>query len=1074
MKVMLYALIKKYFNKITPSFLLLTAVLLTALMQPVLGNTHTQQVLNNKISIKLSDVELQKAFLALEDKVECVINYNPAIFKSVKRISIDVKDVSFTQVLKKMLEGTGVTYKIADAKTILLYKIPDPVKTGQLTGKILDEKGEALPGAGVKIIELNRSVSTAVDGSFTISLEPGIYTVEVSYVSYQGRRITDVVIKSGTVTPLTISMKPSSATLAGVVITGGYKKSSTDGLLARQRNAAEISNGISAEQIGRTPDSNLGEAIKRISGISTIDNKYVVVRGMGERYNAATLDGSVLPSTEVGRKAFAFDLIPSNLIDNVVVSKTITPDMNTSFAGGLVQINTKDIPDQNFSSFSIGTGVNDQSIGKDFYSPKRGKYDFLGFDDGRRDFPKDLKYTPALASNRPDLQRAEDKFAQSRLFTNDNLTLYKTPAAMAQNYQFTIGRVNNTDSSSIFGVLGSLSYRNTQNISEISELRRGTYHPGFNNYGNDYNFNTSLGGLLNAGLKLKNHRISLRNTYTRKFESITRIMNNYLDNIGSEEIGLMPPNQRITVLPSFLDLLQNKLSFQHQLGKVKLDWDVARTGIKRNEKDVIRRDLYPRMINGEYVLVNATNSTQTGEFPNSRSHYLNKETDFNWNISGSLPFTLGNTRNILKTGYSGIKKHLKLNWEGAQLNDIYQSTPDSLLYLPISEKIKPENLNPKGFVWEVHPFLIDFYEGKSQQHAGYAMFDNRFSEQWRLVWGLRAEYYKYKELKNPTNSSGGVEEIKDLKDKTWRWLPSANLTYSPLQDLNLRVAYSRTAIRPEFLERAKFMMYNPDLDAPVYSKGLTSTVVDALDFKAELFPALGEILSVGAFYRYFDKPVELTRQPSQDARYDYVLTNAVWAKNYGLELELRKRLDFIASKTWLTNMSIYGNATFIHSEVQTSSQSKSTEPFVLSRNKRPLYGQAPYLFNAGVQYDGKHFGTNVVFNRSGRKMYIVSNRMPDSEYQRPYSQLDAQLSYRFLQPRIEIKLNAGNLLNNAVEYYNNRMSYRQATPEDGIAITDVDQFILKPGYTDDFEKDDMKTFRQKIGRTYSLQLTYNF
>lgn len=1078
MKVMLYFLIKKYFNQINAVRFNSRLSFLILLICGFCGQLSAQNTAQSRISIQMTDVLLSKAMSEIAMKSAYVINYNPSIFKAEQRISIDARDKLPAEIIKKALEGTGLTYKFSDAKTILLFKLPDPVKPGRITGIIADEKGEPLPGAGVKILELNRSTSTSVDGSFNMTVDPGSYTLEIHYVSYQTRRVTDVLVKSGAAAPINISMKPASSTLTGVVITGGYKKSSEEGLLARQKNAAELSNGISAEQISKTPDANLGEVLKRVTGITTVDNKYVVVRGMGERYNAATLDGTVLPSTEVGRRAFAFDLIPSNLIDNITVSKTITPDMNTAFAGGLIQINTKDIPDANFNSFSLGYGANTQSLGKDFYGPKHGKYDYLGFDDGRRNFPKDLRYTIDLASNNPDKQPAEDKFAQSRLFTQDNISLYKYKAPIAQNYQFTMGRVINLDSSNVLGVVGSLSYRNTQQIMEITETDRGTYLKDGGNHGNMYNFNTNLGAILNVGLKLKQHRISLRNTYTRKFESITSIINNYQNFESSNLTEGIPQNQRIQINPTFLDLIVNKLGMQHQLGKVKVDWDIARTGIIRNQKDVVRRDLTPQLIDGKYQLVNLTNSTQSGDFPISRHHYLNKETDYNWNVSGTMPFDLINTKNSLKAGYSGIQKHLKLNWEGAQLNHIYRVTADSLLALPLSEKIKPENLNPKGFVWEVQPWLINFYEGKSTQQAGYLMLDNRFTEQLRLVWGVRAEYFKYKEINNPSNMEGfvGETEVHDVPDAAWRWLPSANFTYSPTKDLNFRLAYSRTMIRPEFLERARFQMYNPDLNAYVYSNyGLTSTRVDGADFRAELFPSLGETFSIGGFYRYFDKPVEMNMESAQDSRINFVIRNAISAKNYGLELEFRKRLDFIMEKSWLSNLSLFGNATYIKSEVTQPLTQHLTGPDALrSKAKRPLYGQTPYLLNAGLQYAGQHFGMNVVYNKTGRKMYLVASIMASNEYQRPYSQLDAQLSYKFLKPKIELKFNAGNLLDQKIQYYNNSFSYRQATPEDHLPIDATDRFLLKPGFTDNYEKGDDITFSQKIGRTFSFQLIYDF
>lgn len=1041
-----------------------------ALSGVLLANSgKAQQLEKIRISLSTHQHRIQDVLAEIESKTKLKFVYNPEELSTDKIEDKLFKDESVKTVLQKL----GYSCR-QEGSFLIVTKLPKTQQPGRISGKVTDDRGETLPGASVKVLETNIGVQTSVDGSYTLSLSPGKYTVEVSFISYQRARITEVLVTTGKSTSLNIALKPDTRGLKEVTVTSNYKKASTEGLLTRQKNAAEMSNGISADQISKTPDANLGEAIKRITGVSTVDNKYVVVRGMGERYNSATLDGIVLPSTETSKRAFAFDLIPANLIDNVTISKTITPDMNASFGGGLIQINTKDIPDVNFTSFAIGTGFNTISTGKDMYGPKRGKYDYFGFDDGRRDFPKNFKRT-----------EGEERFEQSKRFTKDNLSLYTAPAAPAQNYQFSLGRVISVDTGKTIGIVGALSYRNGQDITEISDFRRGGAMFKTDNYANTYTFNTTLGAILNMGIKFKNHRFSLRNTYTRKFESQTSIYQQYYETASDEKIATEPRDHRINIDPTFLDILQNKLGSQHQLNKVKVDWNVARTAIQRNQKDVVRREMYPEKIDGVYVLTdNATNSTQTGEFPMSRHHYLNQETDYNWDIAATFPLNFASTRNVLKAGYAGNQRHLKFGWESTELNHFSTGTnltPDSLQGIPLAEKIKPENLNPNGYVWAVQPWGVDFYEGRSKQHAGFLMLDNRFSDQFRLVWGVRAEYYNYKELQNSANSPLLKDDkLNDVPDAKWRWMPSANFTYSPTQKLNLRTAFSRTMIRPEFLERARFAMFNPELGGRILNiNGLTSTRIDAYDFKVELFPGLGETVSIGAFYRYIDKPVEMEKRPAQDGRSEYILDNSLWAKNYGLEFEFRKKLNFIADYAWLNNITLFGNATYNQSTVQRTYVFSRLQPdgktvldTGLKASKRPLYGQTPYMLNAGIQYEGKKLGLNIVYNKTGRKMYIVGSSIAYNEYQRPYSQLDAQISYKFLKPGLEIKFNAANLLDQKIEYYSNGNSYRQRTVEE--RVLGDDDFILKPGYSDNYEKDDFKTFSQRFGRSFSLQLNYNF
>lgn len=1041
----------------------MTALLSACGVCSVSGNTKAQNSAENRISLKLSNVNLVKGLSAVEDKAGCVINYNPAIFKTERHISIDVKDMPVVQVLRKMLEGTGVAYKVNDAKTILLYKLPDPVKAGRISGKILDEKGEPLPGAGIKIVELNRTASSSVDGSFSINVDPGTYTVEIRYVSYQTRRVTDVIVKSGENTPLNVSMKPASETLTGVVITGGYKKTSAEGLLARQKNAAEMSNGISAEQISRTPDRNIGESLKRISGVSTADNKFVIVRGIGERYNAALLDGTPLPSTEAQSRNFSFDLIPSGLVDNVVVSKTVTPDMNTSFGGGLIQVNTKDMPDEDFVTFAVGSSFNSRSTGKPFFSHKRGKYDFLGFDDGRRNAPDHLLPTnPSVNQSLTPVELQQRVDDQSKRFTNDNFTLYRNDAPINQSYQFTIGQKFDRMKDAKLGFTGAITYRNGQNIESYDNFRRGNWNLAANNHGNSYTYNTTWGALLNVGLQVGVHRLSLRNTYTRMFSNKLFRTYGYNADVSNEEIAERLPNIREYDDPTFTGLLQNKLSGQHQLGKVKLEWDAARTAVNREEKDLITAEQKAELIEGQQqYFYYAGSFSEPKTAPMSRQYYKNNEKHYTWNIAGTLPFNIGPLRNTVKIGYYGNRKRGGFDWTVAPLTTDGSKLDPALRYITVAEMQKPENVGANGYMYQI--YFMDRFSGKSKIDAGYLMFDNRLAEKWRLIWGLRGEHFKYTNIANPSN--GSRESFTTQHDPAWRWLPSANLTYSINSETNIRGAWSVTAVRPELLDNSEFFRYVPELDGDLTNQGITSTKITSYDLRGEWFPGLGETFSVGGFYKYFDKPVELNQ--TEGANTYYLLSNSDYAKVYGFEFEFRKKIDFFDKQEWLQNFTLYGNLTLQKSKVQGRRReidaTTKEVTYILEKLNRPMYGQSPYLLNIGLQYQGNLFGANLMYNKSGRKTYIVSLGPQSIDYEMPRSMVDAQLSYKLLKNKMQLKFNVSNLFDKASTFYKN-------TP-DSYAKT-------IPGYTegksDNYERGERITQRTYFGRTFSLQLNYNF
>ncbi|WP_419700590.1 TonB-dependent receptor domain-containing protein [Mucilaginibacter sp. NFX135] len=1082
MNISFYKKVNKHFSRLNYRAILFMFLLFCHVSGNTFGSALKQERAPGNISLKLVAVSIPDGLAALESKAGCVINYNKSIFNEGSRINIDVKDVTLTQVLKQVLTGTRVGFKFADEHTVLLYKLPAPIKPGKISGKVLDEKGETLPGASVRIIETGNGTQTSVNGEYILSVAPGTYTLEITYISYQTMRISGVVVTEDKNTSLNISLKPASSALKEVVVTASYRKASVDGLLIRQKNASEISNGISAEQLARTPDKNIGESLKRISGVSTIDNKFVLVRGIGERYNTAMMDGTVLPSTEAQSRNFSFDMIPSSLVDNVVVSKTVTPDMNASFGGGLIQVNTKDIPNENFISFTAGAAYNDQSTGKDFLSHKRGKYDYFGFDDGRRDLPTGLEQTnrntaPNAALSDADYQKKVTD--QSKRFTNDNFTMYKYKTAPSQNYQFSIGRLLTLDTTrnNRLGFTGAISYRNTQNINIIDDQSRGDWNiqrPDLNT-GAAYVFNTTLGALLNVGLQLGKNRFSLRNTYTHVYDNtLTRIAGyNLVDGPGAVKAN-EPPNRVVEAdAPTYTTLLQNKLSGQHQLGKVKIEWDAARTSVSRQEKNVSIASSGPVLIGNSYQYFYGGGSlTEPTISQTSRQHLSNKEHHYSWDVSGTLPFTFAGIRSSIKTGYFGIQKKAEFDWQIAVLA---YNGPDSLKYKPISEASKPENLSYDKYSYGIQPFFLDSYKGKSQTHAGYVMLDNRIFDKLRLVWGLRGEYYKYTEIKYGANIKGdkGVFSVKP--DKRWQWLPSANLTYSPIQSLNVRAAVSSSVVRPELMDNNPFFRYSAYLDGLYGNRGLYSTRINSYDLKTEWFPGLGEIISVGGFYKRFDKPAELSY--FYNGTDNYYLQSADWAKVYGLEFELRKNFGFIADEGILKNITAYGNLTLQKSRVQATYAVDNPEVGkpqlqVPVEQKRAMYGQSPYLYNVGLQYIGNHLGFNAAYNKSGYKTYIVSDDPTAIEYEKPREQLDIQISYRFLKNKIEIKFNAGNLTNNISTFYRNTASYENIPNYGG---ADKSKGMrLKPGFTNKYENGDQVRFQQKFGRTYSTSLIYNF
>uniref|UniRef100_UPI0033417A5B carboxypeptidase-like regulatory domain-containing protein n=1 Tax=Flavobacterium sp. TaxID=239 RepID=UPI0033417A5B len=269
-------------------------------------------------------------------------------------------------------------------------------QNGSLKGTLIDAKNATtLVGVNVIIKGANKSTISDGEGKFVITgIVPGVYEVEFSMIGYLPKQVSEVVITANEVTNLDVTLEEQKNTLEEVVITKTRAKAeSVKSLLTQQKNNASVSDGISAETIKKTPDRTTSDVLKRISGASVQDNKFVVIRGLNDRYNVAFLNGAPLPSSESDRKAFSFDIFPSNLLDNLVITKTATPDLPSDFAGGVVQINTKSVPDRNFQTLSIGSGFNTITTFQEQRTYEGSGTDWLGYDNGVRAFPSTLPST---------------------------------------------------------------------------------------------------------------------------------------------------------------------------------------------------------------------------------------------------------------------------------------------------------------------------------------------------------------------------------------------------------------------------------------------------------------------------------------------------------------------------------------------------------------------------------------------------------------------------------------------------------------------------------------------------------
>ena len=872
----------------------------------------------------------------------------------------------------------------------------------RLSGKIVSAKNEPIPGVSIKIAGSQEGTASDIEGRYSLMLTPlKKYTIEFSAVGYVGKSVSDVEVGPGLDNDLNIVLEVEPKNIAGVTVkTTTRRQENTAALLTFQKNNISLSSGLAADFIRRTPDKNTGEALKRVSGASVQDNKFVVIRGLSERYNAVIINNAQLPSSEPDKKAFSFDVIPAALIDNIIVNKTATPDLTGEFAGGVVQINTKDVPTKNQLSLGISFGFNTQSAFKDFLSNERNNTDWLGFDDGTRDLP--LGFPKTQQEYR--LAGTEKQIELSRLFNNDVYGEKTSTALPTQTYSLTWSNASRWKDGGTFGTILSLQYRSSMLKYEVDRKLHDDVGNTVVEVNDDQNrYGVNIGSLANFTYVKGQHKISFKNLFNQLFED------NYYTRTGVNSDRIQDINFRSSVLNQ-RSLYSAQLEGEHQLNSngVKLRWNGNFSYNFKTQPD-LRTSAYSRSQGSSDPFEHNDDDTR---------RFFSDLKDYSYGANGSLtfPFTMGEDKQNFKVGGSVLMRVRDFDSRITRYEPANPTQFDpSKNLLPFDQIFAPENIAMDGFKILDFTNNQDEYFGVSAVDGMYGMFDNKFGDKTRLVWGVRVEYF---EQFLRTEDVSAKEVI--INTEKWDVMPSINFTYSPSLKHAIRASASRTVARPEFREIAPFSFYDYELNYGVNGNpDLKRSAIINGDLRYELYPRGGEAITIGAFYKSFDDPIEFRLDPSSVLdRRNYGYFNTDKAYSVGAEFEVRKGLGFINSS--FETFSLFANLTYTYSEVTLESTSGGG---ATTTSTRPLQGQSPYLINLGLQYNSKTtiWSGSILYNRIGQRLALVG--LPDfgfpDIYERPRDQLDIQLAKKIFQKRGELKIIWADLLNPAYMFYEN-------------------------------------------------------
>jgi hypothetical protein len=911
---------------------------------------------------------------------------------------------------------------------------------GFIRGTVIDESlGEPMMSVTVLVEGTNTGTLTDLDGKFSISIEPGTYNLRLSFVSFENKVISGIKVTAGQATVLDeLSMKESSLNLSEVVVTASMVRNTETSMLAMKMNSPTVIDGISAVNFKKIGDSDAASSMKRVTGVSVEGGKYVYVRGLGDRYTKTMMNGVDIPGLDPDRNTMQMDIFPTSVIDNIMVYKSFSPELPADFTGGVVDIALRDFPDQKKMNLNMSAAYNpDFHFRSGYLGYEGGKTDFLGFDDGTRAIPatENIPFFTSVFSDPEgaDAQRYRDilqgfnpvmSAARQNSFMDYSLGFTagnQLPIKKATlGYNFGIGYKSNTEfyKNAEYGRYGMSSDPDISDL-EVREFQIG-----------DFGVNSVLvSGLAGVALKTQKSKYRLNLIHLQNGESKAGIF----DYTGSDQ------GSNFTGYQHNLEYGQRSLSNillegKHTLSDAKWDivWKLSPTISSISDPDT-------RFV--RYVTTDGLFQINTeGGFPERIWRNLSEI-----NLAGVISLS----REFMFNG-----KKAKINFGGGYTyknrDFMIRKFALNIRNLPLSgdpdELFRPENLWPlngtgytSGTTYEANfvPENPNQFDATSKNAAGYFLAEINILKNLKAVAGVRAEYFR--QWYTGQDQLGINVLDNDLLINDFDLFPSVNLILSLSEKQNIRVSYARTIARPSFKEMSYAEISDPlsgrtfigglfrdanDVAGIEYWDGnLRSTYVDNFDIRWELYQANGQMLSLSGFYKRFIDPIEIVQYASQTGAFQP--RNVGEGRVAGVEIELRQSLGIVAG--FLENFSVSANASVTSSEIELSttellSRTENARTGQTIFSTRVMAGQAPYILNAGFNYNGGQNGifegleAGLYYNVQGITLqYVGIADLPDI-YTLPFHSLNLNINKTLgRNKKTQVGFKVENILNDKKE-----------------------------------------------------------
>ena len=902
---------------------------------------------------------------------------------------------------------------------------------GLIKGMVYDRStNEPLIGATITTESGSLGAVTDIDGNYELALSDGRHKLIIRYIGYSDTIISSLNVKGNM--EFNIPMTPDITSLSEVTVVAVARKDTETAMIEEEKESDLVKSGVSAQQIAKTQDKDASEVVRRIPGISIIDDKFVMVRGLSQRYNNVWLNGGAVPSSEADSRAFSFDIIPSSQLDNIVIVKSPAPEYPADFTGGFILVKTKYQPLGSGFDISLGGSINDMTHFRDFKYSKGSKTDFLGFDGGFRELPGGINHEmqsyPGYASRLDPVSSG---------FNNNWKIFHKKPVGdLKLNMSY-----NDTwrfESGSTLGLLAALNY--SSSYRTLLNMENSLYGPYDTAEGkpvflrkasdNQYTRDVKLGALLNISFQPSD--------YSHRFEW-KNIFNRIVKDRYSEREGFNAQPDSIRDMEYYYatrNTYNTQLTGRHELSEISmLDWS---TGYAYSDRDMPDRRL---------IQMTDRTDNRMGIYRISREFTHLSEHTASLNVNYRQEFRFGDITPSLKGGLYGEFRAREYRTREFQ----YGWQPDNTLPVGFmfsadvpGKVLLTENYAPdKLYLYENVNYLNN-YNARMTQIAGYL----GINLPWKSLNVYAGVRYEYVDQLLQMNTRQAEESLRDTQYYYRDLFPSANITYKFNEKHQLRAAYGRSTNRPEFRELASTVFYDFDLGSSVMGNyDLKAAYIQNFDIRYEWYPKKGESVSVALFYKKFTNPIEWTYTVAGGTDLIYPYINDKGADNYGIEIDIRKNLDFIGLK----NFSLSFNGAWIKSMVRFGSGNNID---------RQMQGQSPYLINLGLFYQNNGWSASLLYNRIGKRIIGVGNK-----YGTGADGIVRNIPNSYEMPRNTIDLSVGKNLG----HWELKASVRDLLAERYL-FKQIEDIELQTGH----KRIEETTRSYKPGRNFNLSVSYNF